>query len=241
MDDLDIAAVMYGTPSSKAADPATAAAPKAPSSKTIASAAATAASVVYEERSSKTIASADTPIAPAVEEAITNALYAKEPEPVALEIPDAIKALRATDNAMFDPTAAYSTAITEEDFGVDAEVVIAPEVKAAAIMEFRAMFADIGLPAPEAREVVDIAKQIGKDVPTPEQESAWTQDAAKRLLDTNGGDLAAANADLALAKALVQRDPRLKKVLEVTRLGSHPRVVELVVQRARSEKMRGRL
>ncbi len=177
----------------------------------------------------------------------TQALYSREPEDaVPIQVPEAVKELRKGDSPLFDGRQAYSTAILIDDFQTTPEeggnvAEIPDHVKTAAVQEYRAIFHDLGVAPTEAREVVTLARQLGKEPPTAELEADWVRQASQRLVDMNGGSIEEANTALSLAKALVQRDPRLKAVLELTRLGSHPRVIELMVQRARSEKMRGRL
>lgn len=161
-------------------------------------------------------------------------------------LPEPVKKLREGNSALFDGREAYSTAITIDDFAPMSDEAseasdIPEHVKAAAVQEYRAIFHDLGVAPDEAREVVGLARQLGREPPTAEAEAEWTREAAQQLVDTNGGSIEEANAALSLAKELVQRDPRLKTILEVTRLGSHPRVVKLLVQRARAERVAGRL
>jgi len=166
-------------------------------------------------------------------------LFGKEPEPEALPVPANIAKLREGDSPLFDAREAYNGAIETEDL-IDAEDA-APELKAAAVSEFKAMANDLGLAPAEVREVVSLAKTIRAEPPTPEAEQEWQQAACKHAVELAGGDLEAAAADLNLARALVARDPRLVQLLESTRLGNHPQVIELMIQKARSERMRGRL
>lgn len=161
-------------------------------------------------------------------------------------IPDEIKELRSSDRErlQFSAQSTHGDTISADDFlgadGAEVEGVTA-ELRARAAHEYREMFADVGVSADEARQMVSLAKQLGAAPPTPQIEEQWQGEIVKRLLDVNNQDIDKANADLALAQRLVHRDPRIAAILEKTRLGNHPKVVELFVQRARQERLRGRL
>jgi hypothetical protein len=86
--------------------------------------------------------------------------------------------------------------------------------------------------------VVGLAREIAATPPDEATEQQWQAEASKRLREMHGQE---AGNVLALARQLVARDPRVAALLDSTRLGNHPRVVELVVQRAIAEKARGRL
>jgi hypothetical protein len=166
-------------------------------------------------------------------------LFVKDPPPeVKFDVPEAVAKLRETNSKMFDPEPPYEQAISADDFVEDG----APEhVKTAVLGELRRMAHDTGIAPTEAREVVDIAKQLVAEPPDESTQQGWRESAVKRVMDLNSGNVAAAQRDVDLARQLVARDPRLVKLLEVTRLGDHPAVIEKFVQLARRERQRGRL
>lgn len=169
--------------------------------------------------------------------ALAEALYVPKALPEVKGIPEAVAALREASKGIYDPATPYAEAI-----GIDREDGIEPKPEAlAAVNELRLMMADTGIAPVEAKEIATIARTLAATPPTGEQEAEWGREASKVLLDTNNQNIDAANADLALAKQLVQRDPRVKAILEYTRLGSHPRIIELMVERARAERAAGRL
>ena len=182
---------------------------------------------------------------PAAQEAATDEqtaekiLFAKEPEPAAVTLPENIAKLREGDSPLFDPRAAYGDCIAVEDLVETGDVT--PDVKAAAVSEFKGMAHDMGLSPLELREVVALERTMRAEPPTAEVEQEWQQAACKRALELAGGDPKAALADLTLAAKLAQRDVRLLRILETTRLGNHPQVVALMIERARSERLKGRL
>lgn len=157
------------------------------------------------------------------------------------ELPESVKTLRANDSKIYDPTAAYSD-ITDDDLLGEAPLEShPPEMKQVIAQELRGMMNDVGLANVEAREIVTVARGLAKEPPTEETEARWVAEINKKLLDQNDQNQARADADLELARQLVRRDPRVRDILNSTRLGSHPRVVEVIVQLARAEKLAGRL
>lgn len=177
----------------------------------------------------------------APEEELAKKLYPEKPAPQGAPpeaIPENIKNLRKEDEArqMFNAQSTYGDVPLEDVF---AKVEgFGGEEKAAAAHEYREIFADFELSGPEAKEFLSLAQELHADMPTAETEVAWQNQAVKRLVEVHG-DGAAAAVDL--AKQLVARDPRIGAILEATRLGSHPRVIELVVEIAQRQKLRGRL
>jgi hypothetical protein len=79
----------------------------------------------------------------------------------------------------------------------------------------------------------------GASPPDAETEGKWANESWSALVRQHGQK--EANALLADAQKLVARDPRVKALLEITRLGSPSKIVAKLVALARSEKGRGRL
>jgi hypothetical protein len=143
---------------------------------------------------------------------------------------------------MYPAQSTYADSIKESDLVLPPDAT--PEqrrVVAVATAEMREMFADIDLAPEEARDVVSWAKEIAATPPTPEQEKQTQGEAIARVLRRNGGDEEATKADIILAQRLVARDPRIGRLLDVTRLGNDPRVIEVLIQKARQERIKGRL
>jgi hypothetical protein len=68
------------------------------------------------------------------------------------------------------------------------------------------------------------------------QREDWHREATKEIRN-----LQFTKYDLEGAQQLVQRDPELSSMLSSTGLGSHPRVVRLLIEQARRERVAGRL
>ncbi len=176
---------------------------------------------------------------PEPKNALASALYGpKAPLPEVKGIPEGIAKLREASKGIYDPAAPYGDAIVidKSEDGTDPT----PE-QLAAVNELRLMAADIGIAPVEMQEVATLARTLAATPPTAEQEADWVKEADKRLLDINNQDRDAANKDLEWAKKLAGRDSRVKAILNSTRLGNHPRVIELFVERARAERAAGRL
>lgn len=154
-------------------------------------------------------------------------------------LPDEIRALRDAD----DDRRMYSPQVTYRDAGLEDALAI-PEIEAeeqsASAAEYREIFADHGMAPDEAREVVQLARGLTASPPDEATQESWRAEAWRRLVDENGGEKGAREA-LELAQRLTARDPRVGHILEATRLGNHPRVIAMMVSKARTEKARGRL
>jgi len=151
----------------------------------------------------------------------------------ALELPDAVRELREADGErkMFSPQVQYRD--TVQDHPEDNDQVRAFRAEA------REQFADLGLSDQDARDVVGVINaELQAGIPAAETRAQWQEQALNDVVRQYGKD---APARIAEARALVARDPRVQKILDDTGLGSHPRVVALMIERARSERGRGRL
>lgn len=170
-------------------------------------------------------------------------IYRDKPKPKgapADQVPPVVRDLREQDDArkMFSPQNDYRDSGLEDALAGVAEV--ADDVKAAAAAEYREIFADNGLNTTEARDVVSLARELVANPPDETTQQTWQADGWKDLVRTYGGEKGATEA-LELAKRLVMRDPRVAQLLDHTRLGNHPRIIKLMVEKARSERSRGRL
>lgn len=193
-----------------------------------------------EESAEPPVASPEAPSAAPEALSASEASAAKElwpePEPAPVDAaPAAVKEMREADLArtLYDPQVTYKQAVTAEDM---------PDLpegdRAAVIANARSMFDDLGLSTEEARTLTDLVKHGAPDAQT---EAAWQEEIIDQLKARHGKDEQAAQAEVALVQALAHRDPRIAKVLNSTRLGNHPKVVEIFLRRSRDEKVNGRL
>jgi hypothetical protein len=156
----------------------------------------------------------------------------KPPEP-----PEAIRELRDTPEGKFyDGAKAYSS---EPWQGVLEDPSLSPEARAMFIDEVHRIAADMGASQVDVRQIVSEAHAFGKNPPTAEQRVEMRAEASRQLVATYGKD--GAQAALDAAKALVQRDLRLGKLLDATGLGDSPRTIMSLAALAQGQRARGRL
>lgn len=202
------------------------------------------AATLYDAPSSKQATVEAKQQAPSADEALAAKLYGPKPALPNPPVPEGIAKLRAGEVNIYDRTSAFSDIGDEDLLGEGARPGAtpfrSPEEKAVA-QEMRRQFADLGLSNVDAKEIARLGRELGKNPPTKETEAKWASEICKRLLDNNHQRTPGATADLKLAQQLVQRDPRVRAMLNATRLGSHPAVVEMLVERAQAEKLAGRL
>lgn len=155
----------------------------------------------------------------------------KPAEKPAADVPAEIRELRQSDRPFYSPQKVYAQAIPDHPDDT-------PELQAVRV-EGREIMSDLGMSDGEARDVVSIlSTELANGTPSAETRAAWAQQASSDLQRMYGKD---AHARLAEAQALVARDPRVFRILHETGLGDHPKVIALMVDRARSERARGRL
>ena len=99
-------------------------------------------------------------------------------------------------------------------------------------LEWRECAKDLGANSDQVRAFVALESQ---DPPTEEQHAAWVKESKTMLKERGYSD-----ADLALARRLVERDPRVRDRLAAG-TGSHPKVVEAFIQLAHAARRRGEL
>lgn len=189
------------------------------------------------------------PTAPSVVVPTSEPAAEKQPEDQSQEqqandyVPENIKAIRnQPERQMWSPQKTFGESITVEDFIVPPDA--SPEQQeqiAAAVPEFREIFEDVGLEPDEARSLVTLARKLTTNPPTPEQIKQSREYLVRDLLEVANGDEKAVLEDLNLAWKLANRDPRVARLLEVTRLGNSPRVIKMFIQKAKQERSKGRL
>jgi len=151
-------------------------------------------------------------------------------------LPDAIRELRDDPlRRMFGAQGTYASVQLEAAMK---DVATDPAIKTAAASEFREIFADIGASTQDAQEIVDAASRLHAEPMTPERDAANVNDAIDALNREFGND---ATSALKAAQQMVLRDPRLKAMLEASRLGNEPAVVVKLAHLARSQRARGKL
>jgi hypothetical protein len=147
------------------------------------------------------------------------------------DVPAEIRALRAERSFLPNHVQHAYDAVKDHPTDGEAEKTFRAEA--------REQFADLGISPVEAREVVKLIDDAYREgAPSPETLEQWRRESVDQVFRQYGKD---AERKLAGAKALVARDPRVKAFLNATGLGSHPKVVALLIEKAHSERARGRL
>lgn len=166
------------------------------------------------------------------------------------ELPDNIRELRnSPERRMYfadtfkshvDTDAAIAAASNVIDLKQMAGIDVTPEqfdaLKPVVAAEIHKMYADAGLTNEEAQLVEDVIIDVRTNKPTPEVDTANAQTAVQQLVERYGPDAESALAD---ARAFIARDPRLVKVMEMSRAGNDPRMVMLAVEAAHRARLRG--
>ena len=136
---------------------------------------------------------------------------------------------------LFEPLGLYETAVVFEEGDIPPDVP--EEVIEEARVEHMTTAAALQLSVPEVQQVATIARSLGHEPVTAETETRWLEE-TRAFLETRGED---AQSDLALAQKMISKFPNLKAKLDQTRLGNHPKIIELAIQRARSLRAAGKL
>jgi hypothetical protein len=155
------------------------------------------------------------------------------------KVPEAVRELRADPaRQMFGETLTRERAKAVLDLAPYRNPIngspYTQKQREAAAHAFAAMSIDLDLSDRELREVVAL-KPMSKGEAV-EAEEKLLRDLERRYPNEN--DRA---ERVAVARAMAQRDPRFSAWLEVTRLGSHPRLFELLAERGWSQRAAGKL
>lgn len=149
-------------------------------------------------------------------------------------VPDAVRELRDDPlRRMFSPQGTFASVQLEEAMR---DVALPAELKTAAAIEFREIFADIGASPQDAHELVNAVSVFSAEPVTAERDASNANDAIGLLNQHFGNDAANALKD---AQQMIARDPRIVKMLDQSRLGNDPKTVLKIAQLARSAKLRG--
>lgn len=165
-------------------------------------------------------------------------------EPPALDVnrhlPDAVRTLRGEDTPrkLYSPQQTYSGVIPDDMFEQHGTVPegVSQEVQAAIIHEYREMAADTGLSNDDVRLLKDRTLALRDNPVPPEQQQA---EARLRLAAEFGAD--GVEKALKDANALLNRDPRVRNLLQGWGLGDDPDTVVLVARAAARQRAQGRL
>jgi hypothetical protein len=150
-----------------------------------------------------------------------------------IDVPAEVRTLREADpdRQLFSAQKEYAEVVKDYPGATDTERAV--------LAETREWFADFALNSQEAQTVTQVFNTELRDgIPSDETVAAWGREATQETFRRYGRD---AEARLADARLLVRRDPRVRQVLERSGMGSHPRVVQLLIEKARSERNRVRL
>jgi len=159
----------------------------------------------------------------------------KKPE---VDVPLAVQELRKGDAARQLFTGASMHGELREDFERMVDPMLPEADRGARVAELSEMVADFNASHADVRMLLDHARTLARELPSPEQETEMQHQCREALRDRYGRDAEQVAED---ARLLVARDPRLAEWLEETGLGNVPDVVLRFAELARSERGRGRL
>lgn len=154
----------------------------------------------------------------------------KAPEPAkpdAVRVPDEVAKLRAENPSIHDPLGTYRGVLSPGTLSA----ALPAEVGEPVVNEVANILADHELSVPEASEVLQVLKA---PAPSDAERSQWQRDSERYLATIS-------DADAQAAVKLLDRDPRVAELLERTGAINNPRVVRLLVDKARALRSRGRL
>jgi hypothetical protein len=169
------------------------------------------------------------------------ALYGKEPaaEPKQLYVdatPQAVRELREAA-AKDDPSLAmYADPMSAAVQLFEGAEELAPDQRAVAALELTRVAQDNGF---DANDLADVTSLVPDARAITAETLPQAEATAAKLLNAEFGEKAA--QALLDARRLVERDPRVKAMLEHTNLGNHPQVVLQFAKKAARERAAGRL
>src|SRR5690606_6851747 len=129
------------------------------------------------------------------------------------------------NDTLYDPASTYKSVLGEPG-QLTAVMPDAPEPVRAEVAN---MFADHELTPAEASEVLQVLKA---PAPSDAEQAQWQRDAEAYLRTIS-------DADAQAAVKLLDRDPRVAELLERTGAINNPRVVRLLVEKARALRSKG--
>lgn len=145
-----------------------------------------------------------------------------------IRVPDEVAKLRAERTSLYDPADVYKSVLGEPG---TLSAALPAEVGEPVVAEVANILADHELSVPEASEVLQVLKA---PAPSDTELAQWQRDSERYLATIS-------DADAAAAVKLLDRDPRVAELLERTGAINNPRVVRLLVDKARALRSKGRL
>lgn len=115
---------------------------------------------------------------------------------------------------------------------------LTPDQRADTTNALRQAAGDWGLGRQELGQLVGALHNAAREPVDAETEKRWGEDVERRLRAAHGDSWRNALDD---ARRLVASKPAIAEVLHESRVGSHPRVVTLLVEKARALRLRGAL
>lgn len=145
-----------------------------------------------------------------------------------IRVPDEVAKLRAENPSIHDPLGTYRSVLGEPG---TLTAALPAEVGEPVVAEVANILADHELSVPEASEVLQVLKA---PAPSDSERAQWQRDTESYLATVS-------DADAAAAVKLLERDPRVAQLLETTGAINNPKVVRLLVDKARTLRAKGRL
>lgn len=164
---------------------------------------------------------------------------APPPAPELTSTPGNIKELREsdTDRGLFDAAGMLKDSLPDTAF--DDIEGHTPEIRQQATAEWREIAVDMGMGNDDVQQFSRVYREAIATPPDEATQAKWQAASVKRLVERYGPD--GAESALNLARDLVRRDHRVSALLDHGQLGNHPKVVEMLVEKALREATRGRL
>lgn len=152
---------------------------------------------------------------------------AQRAKPDTVRVPDEVAKLRAENPSIHDPLGTYRGVLSPGTLSA----ALPPEVGEPVVAEVAQIFADHDLSVPEAQEVLQVLKA---PAPSDAELAQWQRDTERYLATIS-------DADAAAAVKLLERDPRVAELLETTGAINNPKIVRMLVDKARALRSKGRL
>lgn len=144
-----------------------------------------------------------------------------------IRVPDEVAKARAENPSLHDALGTYRGVLSPGTLSA----ALPPDLGEPVVAEVAQIFADHDLSPAEASEVLQVLKA---PAPSDAEQAQWQRD-TERFLAT------VTDADARAAVALLDRDPRVAELLETTGAINNPKVVRMLVDKARSLRAKGRL
>jgi hypothetical protein len=91
----------------------------------------------------------------------------------------------------------------------------------------------------EGKQLTELVQLHGRTAPTEDQKAAWWRETSENFARRYGPK--EGRERIELAKQFAKRDPTFVRTIDRAGLGGHPRVVEILAERAWSARLAGRM